>query len=77
MAAGKKSGCKLLLDWAQSICNHVYWCAASSSGNGELLKAKWLSVLNHVCDIHDGHGNLFPRCEHGPLEPRLWIKKVL
>ncbi|XP_046863205.1 uncharacterized protein LOC124456947 [Xenia sp. Carnegie-2017] len=75
MAAGKKSGCRLLLDWAQSISNHVYWCAASSGGDEKLLKAKWLSLLNHICNIHDGHSELFPKCEHGTLEPRLWIKK--
>ena len=67
MAAGKNSGCKILIDWAQSVSNHVYWCAASSHGNQELVKAKWLSVLNHVCDIHEGHGDLFPACEHGYL----------
>ena len=76
MAAGKKSGCKLLLDWAHYISNHVYWCAASSKGNEELLKAKWLSLLNHVCDIHEGHSDLFSKYEHESLKPRLWIKKV-
>ena len=35
---------------------------------------KWLSILRHVVDIHVDHGNLFPRCEHGPLEPRLWLQ---
>ena len=43
--------------------------------NEDLVKAKWLSVLNHVCDIHEGHSDLFPACEHGPLEPRWWLKK--
>ena len=80
MAAGKKSCCKILLDWAQSASNHVYWCAANSQGNQELVKTKWLSVLNHVCDVHEGHGDLFPACEHASLElashePRLRNKK--
>ena len=73
MAADKKSGC-ILLYWAQSISDHVYWCATSSNVNEELLKAKWLSLLNHVCTIHEGYSDLFPTCEHGNLEPRLWIK---
>ena len=77
LAAGKKKGCELLIKWAQAVSNHTYWCAASSNGNEELLKAKWLSLLNHVCDIHEGHGDLFPSCEHGTLEPRKWITKGL
>ena len=51
MAAGKRAACKILLDWAQSVSNHVYWCAASSDGNEDLVKAKWLSVLNHVSSM--------------------------
>lgn len=77
MAAGKKKNCQLLIKWAQAISNHVYWCAASSNGEGHLLKAKWLSLMNHVSDVHDGHGDLFPTCEHDTLEPRKWIKKGL
>ena len=75
MAASKKKGCELLIKWAQAISNHLYWCAASSKGNGEELKAKWLSLLNHVADIHEGHGEHFPSCSHDVLEPRKWIKK--
>ncbi|XP_046843252.1 uncharacterized protein LOC124437312 isoform X2 [Xenia sp. Carnegie-2017] len=76
LAASKKSGCKLLSDWAQLISNHVYWCAASNNDNEELVKAKWLSVLNHICEIHEGHSDVFPKCEHDMLEPRMRIKKV-
>ena len=59
--------------WAHSISNHLYWCAASSGGDGEELKTKWLSILNHVADIHEGHGDKYPRCEHGPLDDRQWM----
>ena len=55
--------------------NHLYWCAASSNGDGELVLKKWLSILNHVTDVHDGHGELFPSCEHGYLADRDWIRR--
>ena len=73
-AAGKKKGCEKLLAWAHSVSNHLYWCARSSGGDGEMVKEKWLSILNHVADIHEGHGDLFPSCEHGELTDRLWMK---
>ena len=53
-AVGKKKGCEKVKLWSRSISNHMYWCAASSNGNGELVKAKWLSILNHVSNIHEG-----------------------
>ena len=34
--------------------------------------------MNHVKDVHEGHGQIFPKCEHGPLddEPdRKWLKE--
>jgi solute carrier family 8 (sodium/calcium exchanger) len=74
-ASGKKKKCKQVGDWARSVSNHLYWCAASSEGDGELVLEKWLSVLNHITNIHDGHGKLFPSCLHGELEDRDWIKK--
>ena len=33
----------------------------SSDGNGDLISQKWLSVLNHVINIHEGHVYLYPR----------------
>ena len=53
----------------------MYWCAASSGGDGELVKAKWLSITNHVIDVHEGHSEHFYQCEHGTLEDRKWLKK--
>ncbi|XP_064639563.1 uncharacterized protein LOC135495074 isoform X3 [Lineus longissimus] len=73
--AKKYKLCRILAKWSQSVSNHIFWCAASSNGNGDLVEAKWLSILNHVADVHDGHGDLYPKCLHGPLEDREWIKK--
>ena len=41
----KKKNCAILHEWAHSISNHVYWCAANSEGDRDLLKAKWLSIV--------------------------------
>lgn len=56
-----------LVNWKQSILNHLYWCAASSHGDGEQVKAKWLSILKHVTNIHQGHGPL--------EEEREWLRR--
>ncbi|XP_062582679.1 uncharacterized protein LOC134252712 [Saccostrea cucullata] len=74
-AVSKKKNCEIVGDWARSISNHTYWCAMSSGGDGELVYQKWCSILNHVCNVHEGHGAEFPRCEHGDLEDRLWIRR--
>ena len=59
--------------------NHLYWTAASSEGLcTDAVLAKWLSILNHITNVHEGHSALFPACEHGPLEGRerhkQWLK---
>ena len=28
----------------------------------------WKSVTNHIQDVHNGHGELYPECVHGPLD---------
>ena len=76
VTAGKKKGCEVLQKWSHSISNHMYWCAASSGGDGETMVQKWLSMLNHVRNVHEGHGDLFPKCLHGPLDnerKRKWL----
>jgi solute carrier family 8 (sodium/calcium exchanger) len=64
----KKRGNEIVKQWSHSITNHLYWCAISSNGNGCLALAKWESILNHICNIHEGHGLLFTSCAHGQLE---------
>lgn len=73
-AAGKRRSCENLSDWARSISNHLYWCAASSEGDGDLVHDKWISILNHVTNIHEGHEGKYQSCQHGQLENRKWIK---
>ena len=49
--------------------NHLYCVAATApEGNRDMLSAMWTSVANHIQDVHDGHDDLYPECEHGPLD---------
>ena len=38
------------------------------------MKEKWLSFLNHVVNVHEGHGSSYKKCPHGKLV-RNWLKK--
>ena len=62
----KLTNCELVGAWTHSIINHVYWCAASSNGDNDLILEKWISVLNHVTDIQ----HLYPKYLHGLLDDR-------
>lgn len=75
MKASKESGCEILKDWSKAIKNHLYWCATSTKqGLGELIVAKWTSILRHVVNKHDNHPNpLYKKCHHEELEPRDWF----
>ena len=72
---GKKKGNSKVLEWTQSIKNHVYWCAASSDGIKTLVKEKWLSILNHIIDKHADHGTVYKECPHEKIK-REWLKRV-
>ena len=72
---GKQKGCELVCEWQKSIINHLYWCVSSSSNddnddNSELVKAKWLSLDNHVHNVHKKHSKEFPKCLHRRLRSR-------
>ena len=38
--------------------------------DSELVQAKWLSLDNHVHDVHRRHSTKFPKCSHGRLRRR-------
>lgn len=68
---GKEKGCELAGEWCKAITNHLYYIATNTTeGNSELIMAKWLSLDNHLHNIHKGHGKLFPKCGHGRLGKR-------
>ena len=68
MAKAKVKKCEGLQPWIKSISNHFWWCAESCRGNEQLLKEKWLSLLQHICNKHRWTGSrLFHKCAHQPL----------
>ena len=57
LAASKKSSCKIIEKWIKSIGNHFWWSCATCSGDAELLRKKWISVLFHIQNKHTWTGN--------------------
>lgn len=79
-ALAKNKECELVAEWERSIINHLYWCASSTPiSDGEMIKAKWLSVVNHIHNVHQNHGEKFPVCAHQPLtgrgQKKKWFKR--
>ena len=79
-AAAKVKDCVIIGHWQRSIINHFYWCVASTStGEGELIKAKWLSLENHVHNVHEHNSMVFKKCAHGRLrgqdKNKEWFKR--
>ncbi|XP_077561432.1 uncharacterized protein LOC144177721 isoform X2 [Haemaphysalis longicornis] len=72
-AACKSQSCALIQPWVQCITNHLYFVAAMAEGDAELIISMWRSLLNHICDKHDGHEGPFAECLHEPLGERLWM----
>ena len=56
-----------LLQWKNTVTNHLYWCAATSDGDGAMIVEKWLSILNHVINKHEHAGPRFVSCQHETL----------
>ncbi|XP_061635874.1 uncharacterized protein LOC133481025 [Phyllopteryx taeniolatus] len=76
LALSKMAGCEAVLKWSPSITNHIYWSAASSKGNTEECRQKWMSIANHVVNVHEGHGDAFTACLCDELvEEREWLIK--
>lgn len=74
---GVVKGCEEVGPWKRSIRNHLYWVAVSTPSEcGETKKAKWLSALYHMQDVHANLPNeLFPACQHEELEEeRQWLE---
>ena len=73
MKAIAKKDCEIIGEWSHSITNHLYWCATSiPSGDKELIKAKWLSLDNHIHNKHN-HTGAFKKCVHKQLQKRKWM----
>ncbi|XP_033741770.1 uncharacterized protein LOC117328352 [Pecten maximus] len=75
-AMAKKKNGQEIRPWIKAIVNHMHWVSASCDGDGELVSAKWLSLLNHISNKHEGHSEKYAACEHGEItEDREWLKK--
>ena len=76
---GKQKNCEVVGEWQKSIINHLYWCVSSTpADDDELITAKWLSLDNHIHNVHRRHGNKkFPKCAHGRLRRQERNKKWL
>lgn len=75
-AMAKKKRGQEIRPWIKAIVNHMHWVSASCDGDGELVSAKWLSLMNHIRNKHVGHSQRYPACEHGELtEDRAWLKE--
>ena len=75
----QEKDCGQLLMWMKSICNHLYWVAVSTpDGHGEMMLETWLSLTNHLHNVHQHPGSLFPQCQHAPLpegeRQKKWLK---
>ncbi|KAH7953890.1 hypothetical protein HPB49_013708 [Dermacentor silvarum] len=71
--ASEHRNCGSMLLWSRSIMNHLYFVAAASHGDGDLIV--WLSLLNHICNQHNGHEGPFTNCVHGPLDNKKWMTR--
>ncbi|XP_064463931.1 uncharacterized protein LOC135375135 [Ornithodoros turicata] len=76
IAASHSKQHQVLQKWSPTIINHLYWCARTSDDDGELVLAKWQTILRHVIDIHEHPGSLHERCAHGDIGERLWLHEV-
>ncbi|XP_028405222.1 uncharacterized protein LOC114527724 [Dendronephthya gigantea] len=76
LAASKTKGCEKIKDWTKGVCNHIYWCSTDTAESFKsLILAKWKSLMQHIANKHEDHpDHLFPKCAHGEIEKRKWIK---
>jgi hypothetical protein len=75
-AVMNKGPCHPLVAWKNPITNHMYWSACSSEGDGAVVEQKWLSLLNHVVNVHTHTGPKFltyHQCEHSDGLVREWL----
>ena len=54
--ASQKASCTILSKWVKSIGNRFWWACATSEGDVELLREKWISILFHIQDKHEWTG---------------------
>ena len=75
-ALAKLKDCELVKAWLRALINHIYWTANSTpDGDGEMMKEKYKSAMNHIRNVHVHDNQKYPACEHGADYPdREWMK---
>ncbi|XP_064468722.1 uncharacterized protein LOC135383008 [Ornithodoros turicata] len=58
-AASQSKKHRVLRLWCESIIRHLYWCARTSD-SGDLMLAKWTTIMRHVINIHTHPNSLHP-----------------
>ena len=55
--------------WIPAIINHLYHVIGNTEPNTVLRKEWWMSVFNHICDVHQHpEHTLFKACAHGTVQ---------
>jgi hypothetical protein len=72
---GKENDCEEVQPWIRPCENHLSWSATStSSGDGRVILAKFVSFLGHIVDKHKNLDDpIFDSCAHGDIEHREWL----
>ena len=56
----QEKGCEIVGKWLRSTMNHLYWSVISTEDNNvEEMLEKWLSLVNHMHNVHRGHGQIY------------------
>ena len=64
----KKKDRSELSPWIKSVSNHFWWCADTCEGDKELLREKWISVVQQTVNIHHlDSAELCHDCAHPPI----------
>ena len=80
----KKKDCEELTAWIQCISNHLWWCASTCNGLADVLREKWLSMLEHIVNKHSWKSSpkfqFVKKCGHAVMSKRekksiTWLKK--
>ncbi|CAN7950014.1 unnamed protein product, partial [Ixodes pacificus] len=74
-AVSRTKAHEVLRKWKSTIIRHLYWCARTSDGDGDLVLAKWKSIMRHVIDVHIHQDPLHPACAHGDIGNRKWLEE--
>ncbi len=58
--SAKRKVFEIIGEWTKSI---IYWCVSSTdSDDDDTVLAKWLSLNNHILNIHEHDHDTFPHC---------------